>query len=53
MITVYDKSEHDDEFIEIPKPRKGCWIHVEDTTINGINLIPCLMDNGSKIEEIK
>ncbi len=44
MITIYDKGEHDDEFIEIPEPRKGCWIHVEDATTNDINQISKLID---------
>ena len=44
MITIYDKGEHDDEFIEIPEPREGCWIHVEDATTNDINQISKLID---------
>jgi magnesium transporter len=44
MITIYDKGEHDDEFIEIPEPKEGCWIHVEDATTNDINQISKLID---------
>ena len=44
MITIYDKGEHDDEFIEIPEPREGCWIHIEDATTNDINQISKLID---------
>ena len=44
MITIYDKGEHDDEFIEIPEPREGCWIHVEDATTNDISQISKLID---------
>ena len=44
MITIYEKGEHDEEFIEIPKPKKGCWIHVEDATTNDINQISKLID---------
>lgn len=44
MITIYDKGENDDEFIEIPEPKEGCWIHVEDATTNDINQISKLID---------
>ncbi|MCB1106633.1 MAG: magnesium transporter CorA family protein [Chlamydiia bacterium] len=44
MITIYDKGEHDDEFVEISEPREGCWIHVEDATTNDINQISKLVD---------
>ncbi|QVL56406.1 MAG: magnesium transporter CorA family protein [Simkaniaceae bacterium] len=44
MITIYDKGEHDDEFIEIPEPIEGCWIHIEDATTNDINQISKLID---------
>ena len=44
MITIYDKGEHDDEFIEIPEPKEGCWIHVEDATTNDINQISKLIE---------
>lgn len=44
MITIYDKSEHDEEFNEIQEPREGCWIHVEDATTNDINQISKLID---------
>ena len=44
MIIIYDKGEHDDEFIEIPEPKEGCWIHVEDATTNDINQISKLID---------
>lgn len=44
MITIYDKGEHDEEFVEIPEPKTGCWIHVEDATTNDINQISKLID---------
>ncbi|MGE0198279.1 MAG: magnesium transporter CorA family protein [Simkaniaceae bacterium] len=44
MITIYDKGEHDEEFIEIAEPKEGCWIHVEDATTNDINQISKLVD---------
>ena len=44
MITIYEKTEHDDEFIEIPEPKEGCWIHVEDATTNDLNQISKLID---------
>ena len=44
MITIYDKGEHDEEFIEISEPKEGCWIHVEDATTNDINQISKLID---------
>jgi len=44
MITIYDKTEHDEEFKEIQEPREGCWIHVEDATTNDINQISKLID---------
>jgi len=44
MITIYDKTEHDEEFNEIQEPREGCWIHVEDATTNDINQISKLID---------
>lgn len=44
MITIYDKGEHDDEFIEISEPKAGCWIHVEDATTNDINQLSKLID---------
>lgn len=44
MITIYDKGEHDEEFIEIQEPKEGCWIHVEDATTNDINQISKLID---------
>ncbi|MEM8727197.1 MAG: magnesium transporter CorA family protein [Chlamydiota bacterium] len=44
MITIYDKGEHDEEFIEISEPKEGCWIHVEDATTNDINRVSKLID---------
>lgn len=44
MITIYKKSEHDEEFIAISEPKEGCWIHVEDATTNEINQISKLID---------
>ncbi|NGX50457.1 MAG: Cobalt/magnesium transport protein CorA [Chlamydiae bacterium] len=44
MITIYEKGEHDEEFIEIQEPKEGCWIHVEDATTNDINQISKLID---------
>lgn len=44
MITIYDKGELDEEFIEIFEPKEGCWIHVEDATTNDINQISKLID---------
>ena len=44
MITIYDKTEHDEEFREIKDPCEGCWIHVEDATTNDINQISKLID---------
>ena len=44
MITIYDKGELDEEFIEIQKPQEGCWIHVEDATTNDIHQISKLID---------
>ncbi|MDN3509489.1 MAG: magnesium transporter CorA family protein [Candidatus Neptunochlamydia sp.] len=44
MITIYDKGEHDEEFIEISEPKEGCWIHIEDATTNDINQISKLID---------
>ena len=44
MITIYEKGEHDEEFIEIQEPKEGCWIHVEDATTNDVNQISKLID---------
>jgi len=44
MITIYEKGEHDEEFIEILEPKEGCWIHVEDATTNDVNQISKLID---------
>lgn len=44
MITIYDKTEYDEEFKEIQDPSDGCWIHVEDATTNDINQISKLID---------
>ena len=44
MITIYDKGEHDEEFIEISEPKEGCWIHVENATTNDINQISQLIN---------
>lgn len=44
MITIYDKTEHDQDFKKIEKPQKGCWIHLEDATTNDINQISKLID---------
>jgi len=44
MITIYNKNEHDETFIEVPQPKEGCWIHVEDATTNDINQISKLID---------
>ena len=44
MITIYNKTEHDDDFNEIDEPCIGCWIHVEDATTNDINQISKLID---------
>ncbi len=43
MITIYDKTENDEEFKKIETPQDGCWIHVEDATTNDINQISTLV----------
>eukprot|EP01066_Platyproteum_vivax_P005805 Platyproteum_vivax@DN17489_c0_g1_i1.p2 len=44
MITIYEKGEHDEEFIEIQETKEGCWIHVEDATTKDVNQISKLID---------
>jgi magnesium transporter len=44
MIIFYNKTQHDEDFKEIPEPCKGCWIHVDDATTNDINQISKLID---------
>lgn len=44
MITIYDKGEHDEEFIKISEPKPGCWIHIENATTNDINQLSKLID---------
>jgi len=39
MIEYYFKTTKDDEFVQLPGPRMGCWIHVDDATTNDINEI--------------
>jgi len=39
MITIYEKDEQRDEFIEIHKPKEGCWIHIENATTHDVNQI--------------
>lgn len=39
MISNYFKTAKDDRFQQLPSPKEGCWIHVEDTTPEDINTI--------------
>jgi len=36
MIIIYKKELDDEEFLTIPNPEAGCWIHVENATTNDI-----------------
>jgi len=44
VITIYDKSGDDDEFIEIQQPKEGCWIHVDNATTSDINQLSKWLD---------
>jgi len=39
MIEYYFKTAKDEEFAQIPGPRMGCWIHVDDATTNDLGEI--------------
>jgi magnesium transporter len=39
MFTIYSKNTIDDEFRQIQEPEEGCWIHVDNATIDDINYI--------------
>lgn len=39
MLTVYSKNDLDDEFRIIQQPEPGCWIHVDNATMQDIDYI--------------
>lgn len=43
MLTVYSKNDLDDEFRIIPQPEPGCWIHVDNATMQDIDYIAKLI----------
>jgi len=43
MLTVYSKNDLDDEFRIIPEPQPGCWIHVDNATMQDIDYISKLI----------
>lgn len=42
MLTIYIKQEVDDEFRMIEAPQTGCWIHVDNATLQDIQYISAL-----------
>jgi magnesium transporter len=42
MIQYYYKTAQEEEFQLIPEPTEGCWIHVEEATVENINEISVL-----------
>ncbi|GAB4191451.1 MAG: magnesium transporter CorA family protein [Simkaniaceae bacterium] len=44
MITIYYKTESDEEFQILSEPIEGCWIHVDEATTSDINQISKLID---------
>ena len=43
MITIYEKGENDEDFIQIENPKEGCWIHVDNATTSDITQISNLI----------
>ena len=43
MLYYYYKSLKDDQFSLIPEPREGCWIHIEQATIDDLIQVAALI----------
>lgn len=43
MLTIYSKNDLDDEFHIIQQPENGCWIHVDNATMQDIDYLAKLI----------